>query len=101
MKIGVGVNGLTVKGRIDFEELNDRLKKGQIFQFGYYGDSTLEWNEETGEYIVINTVTGSVKYRGNDLHKAVSVARGIADRYNELNDKYFHNDFERKTFKGF
>ena len=101
MKVDVGIHGLIIRGKVDFVELDKMLKKRMIFQFGYYGDSTIEWDDDRKEYVVINTVTGAVKYRGGNLREAVNIAKGTAERYNELNDKYFHNDLEKKVWRGF
>ena len=98
MKLEVGTFGLRVRGWIPLDEAKALVDSGKVLEFGYYGDATLEKSEDN--YVVQNTVTGTIVYNGPDFKEAFFTARRIGKRYNDLNDKYFHNEWEKTILRG-
>jgi hypothetical protein len=100
MKIVRAGRGWTVRGRIgeeDWEKLEKWFETGHYLVFGYYGDI---WVEKRGdEFVTTNTATGTVLYRGKDLKEAIFRGWRAGKRYDDLDDKYFHNDTEKAMLR--
>jgi len=92
--------GYMVRGYADLDKLEELVReKGIKLVFGYYADAELYYNKEEQKYIVMNNVTGAIKYEGRDFKKAFFTAKGVGQRYNSLNDKFFHTETEREFFR--
>lgn len=91
--------GWEVKGYADLERLEGIVReKNLMLVFGYYGDIELELVD--GKFRVLNTATGTVLYDGEDFREAFFRSKAAGRRYNELDDKYFHNSTERVFVRG-
>ena len=97
MKLEVGTFGWRVRGWIPLDEAKALVDNGKVLEFGYYGDATLEKSGDN--YLVQNTVTGTIAYNGPDFKEAFFTARRIGKRYNDLNDKYFHSKSEIEALR--
>ena len=99
-KLVLGGLGWTVKGYVDdWEWLAAKVKEMGWLTFGYYGDIWLEW--DNGEYCVRNTVTGAELYRGKSVKEAFFRAKMAGKRYDDLDDKYFHNKWKKAMLRGY
>ena len=92
--------GWEVKGYADLEKLEKIVKeKNLMIVFGYYGDIELEWVD--GKFRTLNTATGAVLYEGENFKEAFFRGKAAGRRYNELDDKFFHSEFEQAALRGF